>query len=290
MRELTDRWLPARLRFVTVALPEREVRFATATAAAFNSLGMLLELMILRNSSIPWWPEAISSGVGALIFLAILTGRLQGRVNAVKALFVLNAIAVSFALFEIYSFYPFADHDGLLFQATKLGAVVAGLLAPGFLVGLMAIGVHIGSSVIQFSFFLPDFRASGLGDEPWAMFAFGLAGVFVLVHRMRVRQLQVEAQFALTEAESIRRLAHAFLDLRDQMNTPVQSVEIAAALLKKSGTDMEVVKHLQQSCARLREIAESLRRHEDRLEWSASQDGVAVIVSESHAGPKGETT
>ena len=162
-----------------------------------------------------------------------------------------------------------------LFQATKVGAVIAGLLAPGFLVGLAAIGVHVGSSTFQILHFAPEIQVALGPDEPWGVLAFGMAGCFILAYRFRVRQLELMARKAHSETESTRRLAEAFLKLRDLMNTPVQSIEIAASLLGKgSSNQAEIVQQLRQSCEQLREINRMLKQYEHQLEWKDGRGGL----------------
>ena len=264
------------LSVVGVPLPEQDMRLGTILAGAFNSFGMLLQLMILRHlPSVPRWPAYLSIAVGAIIMSLLLLGGLKGKTKVVQALFVLNAGFVSFALYDIYSYFSSTAQYGVPFQATKVGAVIAGLLAPGFLPGLFAIGIHVGSSTFQILRFGPETQVAIGPEEPWGVLAFGLAGCFILFYRFRVHQLELTARIAHAEAESTRRLAEAFLKLRDLMNTPVQSIEIAASLLgKESPKQTEIVQKLQRSCERLREINRMLKKYEHQLEWKEERGGL----------------
>ena len=107
------------------------------------------------------------------------------------------------------------------------------------------------------------------------MLAFALAGCFLLVNRLKVRQLEIEAIRAHGEVESTRRLAEAFLELRDLMNTPIQSIQIAATLLKGQGSQQdEILQQLDQSCERLREVNRMLKKYEHEVDWKAGRGGL----------------
>src|SRR5437879_4202938 len=89
MQELDSKtaWAQAGRPLLGVYLPERRVRLATATAAAFNAVGMPVQLIILRNTPVPKWPEYVSIAFGAVLLGWILLGGLKGRPKIVSALF-----------------------------------------------------------------------------------------------------------------------------------------------------------------------------------------------------------
>src|SRR5262249_33687814 len=154
--------------------------------------------------NIPRWPSYLSMLVSFLILAIVFSDRLKGKPRWVSSLFVVNATFISFALCVIYSNY----NGGLdvPFQATKLGAIVAGVLAPGFISGLLAIAIHVGTSLGLYLTFSPSIRMTIGIDEPWAMLAFGLGGCFILAHRFRMRQIEVEMIEHRTRIEATRRL------------------------------------------------------------------------------------
>ena len=224
-------------------------RHSTATAAAVNFTGFPIELFILQDQAVSLAPIYFSIGVGLLIF-ALTFVRIRVVVSLMPLLFILNAMAVSFALYSIYQ-----EVLGR-FLASELGILVAGLLAPTFLSGLLAIAIHAGSSVIQFLNYSADRQAVLQPDFPEALGAFALAGVLVLIHRIRVTDIQIRAAKNTATLES-------YLSIRDQINTPVQSIELAATLLEKNTSDPKIViSHLRNSCAKLRELNQTLKDYQ----------------------------
>lgn len=255
-------WLHLFHNLFLVRLPPEDVRTAVLSAAAFNVLGMPLALVMLRNSTAPIWPEFFSIGVGLIILGFSYSAKTQTA--RLPSLFVLNATAVSFALYFMNAYEYAPGFHGTPFQASKLGTLVASLLAPGFLSGLLAICIHAGSSVFQFLFYPMEIQAAMGDTEPWAIIAFGLAGFVTLIYRFRVTQLLEISYRAQSEAETEKKLASSFLELRDLMNTPLQSIEISATLLKeKGGADPELLRLLQASCEKLRKLNDLLKKYEE---------------------------
>lgn len=256
--------------FFHAHLADSSAAVATGAAAAFNTFGFIIELLILENHpAVPRWPIYFSMVIGAVILSLVKFVPKEKISKYFSLLFVLNACAVSFALFEVYrALAGVAPHE-FPFQASKLGAIVAGLLAPGLVAGILGIGAHVGSSLILLYAFSAETRALLHTSEPWALLAFGLGGLFALFHRMRILQLQAKERASLVEMESTRHLAENFLKLRDLMNTPVQSIEIGVALLeKKQVADLPILEDLKRSCQRLRELNDLLKKHESTFDWT----------------------
>jgi len=108
--------------------------------------------------------------------------------------------------------------------------------------------------------------------EPWPLLAFALAGVLALVYRFR--RAQLEQEIAQIEAQSfaIQRLANAFLNIRDLMNTPLQVIELSIEVLCKSNhANKPIIDHIDHSMQRLREINSVLVQHEKEIEWEAKR-------------------
>lgn len=275
-KEKLGHWIIAGLSLFKVKWPEEHVRTSVIVATLFNVLGMPIQLLIFRSDKmLPRWPIYLSMAAGVCILLYALFGRINGRVRYLGGLFVANAGFVSFALFSIYAHLVVAHPTMMPFQASKLGALVAALLAPGILSGVAAIFIHVVSAIAQWGCFPADVKIIVGEQEPWATIAFGMAGLFVLAYRLRTRFIEEQIFRARTEVESTRRLAQVFLEIRDMMNTPLQSIEISTRLLGRAHQDRrEVLAQLQQSCNRLREINELLKKYEDKLEWKPARGGL----------------
>jgi hypothetical protein len=227
----------------------------TAIAALVNLTGLPLELLIGRDiPGIPNWPAYLSMAVGfAVLSVLFLTRKRQSWELAV-ALFLINGLAVVTALFLRDPYYAATGAAWVPFQASKLGCLIAALLAPGFWAGGVMIGLHAGSSVLAYALF-PEALKGGLAlGEPVATIAFGLAGLLTLVSRFR--RIQIEERLVRTQALALEteRFARTVLWMRDMMNTPLQVIEFSVALLREDAGHADAIKGLNNAVKRLNEL------------------------------------
>jgi hypothetical protein len=127
------------------------------------------------------------------------------------------------------------------------------------------------SAVVQFEFFFPpELKARVAAIEPWPVLAFALAGVLALIYRFR--RLHLEQEVARVQAHNfaIRRLARAFLSIRDLMNSPLQVIELSTGLLRQSkDAPIPILDRIDRSVESLREINSVLVQHEKEIEWQS---------------------
>jgi hypothetical protein len=125
-------------------------------------------------------------------------------------------------------------------------------------------------ALLQFEFFFPIAIKDKLPAEPWPILAFGLAGVLALVYRFRRAQLEQELARIQAQNFAIKRLAGAFLNIRDLMNTPLQVIEFSVDTLRNSEQPSEpTIDRIDRSVQRLREINSVLVQHEKNIEWQS---------------------
>ena len=128
MPNVPKKFFPSTLSLLKVRFSERNMRLGLITGAAFNTVGMPIQLFINRGlPDIPRWPPCLSIFVSAAIFTLLVSGKFKGQTKLVSSLFVVNAVFISLALDIIYSHFTYFDQS-LPFQACKMGAIVAGIL------------------------------------------------------------------------------------------------------------------------------------------------------------------
>jgi hypothetical protein len=210
----------------------------------------------------------------ALILLTVLMAwRNTPTLRAAYIIYALNTASVATILLLTNAAFAANDPNWSPFQASKLGCLIAAMIAPGFWVGLLSILTYCLSSFIQFHFFFtPLIRAKLDTAEPLPIFAFGVAGILALVYRFR--RAQVERELARVQAQNfaIKRLAGAFLNIRDLMNTPLQVIELSTSLLRHSREPQQpIIDRIDRSVQSLREINSVLVQHEKEIEWQAKR-------------------
>jgi hypothetical protein len=259
-------------RFYNVHLSEQDAWLGTTAAVLFNALGMLLEIALVRKSPGVSAGSSFLSGLVALALLVVLFVRRKSpSVKWASVLYLVNAGFVIMALVSTNLQFAVSAKNWVPFQATKLACLIAALVAPSFGVGLASILAHSLSALLQFQFLFPPEVKRQVGDgEPLPILAFALAGILALVYRFR--RVQVEQELARTQVQNlaISRLANAFLNIRDLMNTPLQVIELSISLLRQSKEPPQpILDRMDRSVQSLREINSLLVAHEKEIGWQS---------------------
>jgi hypothetical protein len=259
-------------RFYRVQLSARDAWSGATIAVLFNALGMLMEMGIIRKTpGISREPAAVSAAVALILLACLAIRRKTPSLRSASIIYALNTTCVVTVLLLTNSAFAVLDKNWTPFQASKLGCLIAAMVAPEFWLGFLAILTYCLSAFAQFQFFFPpDIKARLDGAEPWPIFAFGLAGILALVYRFRRAQLEQDLARIQAQNFAIKRLAGAFLNIRDLMNTPLQVIEISTNLLRNSnGPQKPIIDSIDRSVQSLRDINSVLVQHEKEIEWQA---------------------
>jgi len=243
-------------------------------AALFTAIGMLLELAIVRKTTgVSAKPVGISAVVAVVLLIVLFLRRKTPSVRWASVIYLINVASVVTALLLTNLQFAVSERNWVPFQAMKLGCLIAAMVAPGFWVGLISILAYFISAFLQLEiFFPPQIKAQVASAEPWPMLAFTLAGVLALAYRFRRAQLEQEIARIQAQSFAIKRLAGAFLNIRDLMNTPLQVIEFSIDLLRKSNDpNKPVIDRIDHSMQQLREINSVLIQHEKEIEWQAKR-------------------
>jgi hypothetical protein len=262
------------VRFYNIRLSERDAWLGAIVAALFNALGMLLELVIVKSTpGISPKPAAISALIALMLLVVLFIWRKTPSVKWASIVYSVTTVSVVTVLLLSNVQFAVSEKHWVPFQASKLGCLIAAVLAPGFWVGLLSILAYCLSALLQFQFFFPpEIRTQVDAGEPWPILAFGLAGVLALVYRFRRAQLEQEVAQIHAQNFAIRELANAFLSIRDLMNTPLQVIEVAVELLRNSNKPAKsILDHIERSVQSLREINSMLAQHEKDIESEAKR-------------------
>lgn len=209
-------------------------RIETATYAVINITGMALEAFIGRGvHDIPDWPLIYSAAVG--LFVLILASRVQKEDQrpTLSMLFLMNAVAMSTALYIRNPYYAGSFEHWVPFEANKLGCLIAALMAPEFWIGSLAIAAHALTSVIQYELFPDLVKARIAFAEPWATLAFALVGALILVSKFQRIYAENEYRRIQAETAATQRLIQTMVRLKSLMNTPIQSIRLSTAIQRE---------------------------------------------------------
>lgn len=252
----TRAWRGAVVGTVLVALTELAYVFIDYRVFHGTALPLLRALHVL-------W---------TLLLLGVLLARRQrlraGLLEACFAGTVLPFLPI-FALAE----HAMA-HSGLVWvpmHGHQLVMLALGVLAP--------IGLWLGGGLIA-AFALEAvvlWFTLGLGGEhsgvhapwePWVTLVYGAVALTMLAYRVRSYAIELRLREARAETEALERLARLFLVVRDATNTPLQTLELGLALLRKRAPEhASTLTAMERAVERLRALSQRLGIADPLLVW-----------------------
>jgi hypothetical protein len=257
----------------------------TAVAAGLNLVGMTLDLRIGRTvPGMPWWPNAISMTISAVLLALMLSGRRGPRVTSVG--FVLNNLGIVAALWVTNAMYATTIPGWVPFRPHHLGLVAVAVLAPPAMwAGLTSVALFVGTALVQLYTFPPALREQQTG-EPWIILVYGIFATVLLLYRaqrMAADQARIRAE---SDARAMQRLARSFLALRDLTNTPLQTLVLSAAQLRERNPGLEeLAGRIDRAVERLQEATRIAHDYEQHLRWEPGD--TSFDAEEILRGPKG---
>lgn len=152
----------------------------------------------------------------------------------------------------------------------RLVMLAIGVLAP---TGLLLGGGLIASFALEA---VVLWYALGLGVhpgvrspwEPWVTLIYGGVALGMLAYRVRSHNIELKLREVRAEAEALERVARLFIAVRDATNTPLQTLELSIALLRKRSPESEpTIAAMERAVQRLRSLAQRLGSVDPLLVW-----------------------
>jgi hypothetical protein len=241
-------------------------------AAGLNAVAMPLDLLLGHSlPRLPTWPNLASAAVGAVLVAALVAGRRTTTVRRASIAFLVNTAATLVALWVTSIYWASAGPRWVPFQANKLGALAAALLAPNLLSGLVAIGAYVAMVPLRYLTFAPDtWRHFAIG-EPWTILIYGLFGGALLVYRLQGQALERRVLRLSSETAVSERLARTFLAVRDFTNTPLQTIELSTQAIRRTNPELGLtLDRIDRSVDRLFRLNHTFSTYESHLKWTDS--------------------
>ena len=260
-------------------------------AVVLNVVGMPIGMALGRAiPGMPLWPNVMSVAVGIFLAGLLLVRRRTPTPLLVDGVFLLNVAVIVAALWLTNSVYAASGRLWVPFQANKLGMMAIVLLAPSRLwVGLLCIAGHAGAAVAQLFTFDAALRAGLAVGEPAATLAFAVFATILLVYRHRRNALERELLRSQTESASMASFARAVLAIRDLSNTPLQTIQFAAAAARIRYPEDPLWDRIDRATAELHARDGRLLEYERALAWGPTDesfDPADVLSTSTRAGAR----
>jgi hypothetical protein len=243
----------------------------TLVACGLNAAGMPLDIILARNDvpGMPVWPSLLSCAAGVLLAIIMVARRRHPTARLSATVFLINTLVILAALWITSGAYAAAPDAWIPFQANKMGALAAGVLAPDLATGVISIGGFVGMVVLRYAA-LPSALQQRLPiAEPWTIFIYAVFALAMLGYRVHSVALARRMLRIRTESIATQRLARTFLAMRDFTNTPLQTLELSAHILRARCPELEpVLDRVDRSIDRLYRLNRALAVYESRIEWT----------------------
>jgi hypothetical protein len=226
----------------------------------------------------PHWPEYALLGLATVLLVCALRLRHTRGLGTASLVFLVNNFAVVIVLWYSNAFFSSVSRSWVPFQPNKLSVLTSALLAPTTPVGLVTIGLFGGSALIQYATFDASVRARFPFGEPAAMIAFTLFALAVLWYRTRQRRLEREIIRSQSESALLGQVARRFLALRDLANTPLQTIEVSASLIREIPAARVHGERIQRSLERLQEWQRILGEDAAHVPWTDADVGFDALA------------
>ena len=239
-------------------------------ACGLNAFGLPFDLLLARDvPGMPQWPSLTSGATGALLAIVLLARRRHPTIRFAMGVFMLNTAIILVALWITSGAYAAAPARWIPFQANKIGALAAAVLAPDLVTGMIAIGAFVAMVLLRYMT-LPAGQQDRLPiGEPWTILIYGVFAFAMLAYRVHSVALARRVLRVRTESIATQRLARTFLALRDFTNTPLQTIEFAVKIVRKQCPESgPVVDRIDRCIDRLYRLNHAFSVYESQIEWT----------------------
>jgi hypothetical protein len=253
-------------------------------ACGLNAIGLPFDLLLGREvANMPVWPSLASGAAGALLAIVLLARRRRPTARLAMAVFMVNTAVILVALWITSGAYAAAPDRWIPFQANKIGALAAAVLAPDLATGLISISGFVGMVLLRYLTLPPAQQHRMPIAEPWTILIYGVFAFAMLAYRVHSVALARRVLRMRTESIATQRLARTFLSLRDFTNTPLQTIELAANIVRQRCPDVApVIDRIDRCIDRLYRLNHAFSVYESQIEWTDEEVSPEPTVLVDH--------
>lgn len=170
---------------------------------------------------------------------------------------------------------PFGTH--------RLYFVILAVLSPGrlFVNALLMLAFIVHWLVLWKTLDLEHVASAATPHEPWMTLSFLLVATVLLGFRISHERLIRDLERTRTRAEEMEQIARVVLTLRDRMNTPLQTLQLSAALLRaKEAGERMLAEVIGRATDRITAVCALLSRFDDVVEDGGGDGDKALMTDE----------
>lgn len=236
----------------------------------------------LRRVGWGWLANAglCAVGLGALL--------LRSRWSAVQAQGVTLALVGTTLAAQVHADWMtaltpvrFAAFEG--FKAVALAVATLAPFRPALCYGVVT--ACAVTPVVIYEVMPAPMRANLPVEVPWTTLVYPLLAAGILLYRVRALRTEREMLRAHARREQLERFAKVSLAYRDLVNSPLQTIDLLCAMLRRAHPEStDVLDRLGSSTSRLKAMGEMLSRTEHQVVWTSKEEAfdAAQVIEEYH--------
>lgn len=259
------------------ALHARDAQRGATVLAAIFAIGCPAFAVVLSNLPFPWFPRLLllEGGLALVALIALLATRRRPSWKRGTVWFVVLIVPWFALIAYITSLYPQQPRPVTLFVASKLVMVCMTLVVSRnlWLGRIVSAALCLESVVLFYAFHLSALRDRISPSEPWQTLLYGALGIALLSLGEERRLASARVLRAEAEQAALLRSTTIYLALRDQLNSPLQSLVLNANLMDG---EAELESTIEQLVALARQLPEEKAVEQSGL-VDVSLDGEAEL-------------
>lgn len=231
------------------------------------------------------WGWLVNTGLAAIAFVLLMARR---RWSAAQAQVVSLALVGTTLVAQVHadwmtalSSVRFAAFEG--FKAVALAVATLAPFRPALSYGV--VGACAVTPLAVYAAMPAPLRANLPVEAPWTVLVYPLLAAGILMYRVRALRIEREVMRANARREELERFAKVSLAYRDIVNSPLQTIELLCAVLRRNHPEAkELLDHLRNSASRLTAMREMLSRTEHQIVWTSKEEAfdAAQVIEEYH--------
>ena len=243
---------------------QRTLALIAAVIVAVNALSLILDPR--DRAYLPLFAVDVAHGALALAIAAIASRARRSWSPAVTDLLFVTLSApflIGLWLPQSYDLAQGTLHDPLLaHRFLLLGLAIS---APSWRSGVITIVLFTVHAVALWAMLTGATSIPALEREPWLTAFYALIAGMLLYTRERRRGLEQKLAASEARTRTLSQVSRVLLALRDRANTPLQTLEVAIAMLEADERrDEALLTLMRRALARLVEIQQTLAVDEVR--------------------------
>jgi hypothetical protein len=164
---------------------------------------------------------------------------------------------------------PLMPHHFLM-----IGIVIG---APTRRIGVAFLALFALHAIVLGQVLLTATSSATLAHEPWMTLLFSSLAGLLLYTRHRRRELEGRVAAAEERVRMLAEVARMLLALRDRANTPLQTIEIAIALIAEDSAPSEEIAVIERALVRLATVQQTLSRTGAELTSFADEVSISPV-------------